>query len=154
MAQYGERGAARVACPMLIRLVYASRSTDCSAHDLPAILEWSRRVNPELEVTGVLCYLDGIYMQYLEGEESKVDALFKSIRADRRHGSVTLLERRAISKRAFPEWSMALLEWDDNTRGIFRSFSPDAKLDFYAADPSTAAPMLRALVRAPGWKLT
>ena len=48
---------------------------------------------------------------------------------------------------------MALLDWDDNTRAIFRSFSPDAQLDLYAADPSTAAPMLRALVRAPGWKL-
>lgn len=139
---------------MLIRLVYASRSHGRSDQDLSAILEWSRRVNPELEVTGVLCYLDGVYMQYLEGEESKVDALFKSIQADKRHGSVTPLERRAIAKRAFPAWSMALLEWDDNTRAIFRSFSPEAQLDFYAADPSTAAPMLRALARAPGWKLS
>ncbi|MGJ7486866.1 BLUF domain-containing protein [Variovorax sp. LT2P21] len=138
---------------MLIRLVYASRSHNQSAQDLPAILEWSRRVNPDLGVTGVLCYLDGVYMQYLEGEESAVDALFKRIQTDERHQGVTPLERRAIAKRAFPEWSMALLDWNDNTRAIFRSFSPDARLDLYAADPSTAAPMLRALVRAPGWKL-
>jgi len=138
---------------MLIRLVYASRSQNQSAQDLPAILEWSRRVNPDLEITGVLCYLDGVYMQYLEGEEHAVNGLFKSIQADKRHQGVTPLERRVISKRAFPEWSMALLDWDDNTRAIFRSFSPDAQLDLYAADPSTAAPMLRALVRAPGWKL-
>ena len=138
---------------MLIRLVYASRSCNQPTKDLPAILEWSRRVNPKLDVTGVLCYLDGVYMQYLEGEEHAVDGLFKSIAADTRHQNVTRLERRAIPKRAFPEWSMALLDWNDSTRAIFRSFSPDAHLDLYAADPSTAAPMLRALVRDPGWKL-
>lgn len=138
---------------MLIRLVYASRSHDPSAEDLPAILDWSHRANPGLGITGVLCYLDGVYMQYLEGEDSTVDALFKSISADPRHINVTQLERRAIPRRAFPAWSMALLDWDDNTRAIFRSFSPGAKLDLYAGDPSTAAPLLRALVRAPGWKL-
>lgn len=138
---------------MLIRLVYASRSRDRSSDDLPAILDWSRRINPELGVTGVLCYLDGVYIQYLEGEESTVDALFASIRADSRHQGATPLERRQISKRAFPQWAMALLDWDDGTRSIFRSFSPGARLDLYAADPSTAAPMLRALMRGPEWKL-
>lgn len=138
---------------MLIRLVYASRSPSHSAEDLPAILDWSRRVNAQLGVTGVLCYLDGVYMQYLEGEERTVDALFASIRADSRHQDATPLERRVISARAFPQWSMALLEWDDNTRAIFRSFSPEARLDLYAADPSTAAPMVRAMMRGPGWKL-
>ena len=48
---------------------------------------------------------------------------------------------------------MALLEWNEHSRNIFRSFSPDSKFDLYAADPSTAAPLLRALVRAPDWKL-
>jgi hypothetical protein len=138
---------------MLIRLVYASRSTNRSEHDLPAILEWSRRVNPELEVTGVLCYLDGVYMQYLEGEESKVDALFKSIRADKRHGTVTSLERRAIAKRAFPEWSMALLEWDDTRAPSSAASLPRLRSISMPRTPSTAAPMLRALARAPGWKL-
>lgn len=138
---------------MLIRLVYTSRSCDPFAQDLPAILDWSHSFNPKLNVTGVLCYLDGVYMQYLEGEESTVDALFKSIQADSRHQGVTQLERRAIPKRAFPGWSMALLDWNDNTRAIFRSFSPDTNFDLYAGDPSTAAPLLRALVRAPGWKL-
>jgi hypothetical protein len=138
---------------MLIRLVYASRSLNHSAEDLPAILDRSRRVNPQLEVTGVLCYLDGVYMQYLEGEENTVDALFASIRADSRHQGATPLEQRPISTRAFPQWSMVLLDWDDNTRAIFRSFSPEARIDLYAADPSTAAPMLRALARDSGWTL-
>lgn len=138
---------------MLQRLVYASHASAPALEDVAAILDWSRRVNPELGVTGVLCLLDGVYMQCLEGEQDVLDLLFASIRVDRRHRDVTPLERRAVARRMFAEWSMALLEWNDSTRDIFRSFSPGRHLDLYASDPSTAAPLLRALVRAPGWKL-
>jgi hypothetical protein len=139
---------------MLQRLVYASHAAASAAEDVPAILSWSRRVNPDLGVTGVLCLLDGVYMQCLEGEQEALDFLFASIRIDRRHCDVTPLQRRNVPRRMFADWSMALLEWDDHTRDIFRSFSPGRKLDLYANDPSTAAPWLRALVRAPGWKLS
>ena len=139
---------------MLTRLVYASHAAQGAPEDIPGILAWSHRVNPELDVTGVLCFLDGVYMQYLEGDDAALQALFSSIRADTRHRDVTLLERRSVPKRAFPDWAMALLEWDDHSRNIFRSFSPGRKLDLYANDPNTAAPLLRALVRAPGWKLS
>jgi hypothetical protein len=139
---------------MLIRQIYVSRSLNRSELDLGAILDWSRRVNGELDVTGVLLYLDEVYMQYLEGEESAVDALFASIRADSRHQTVVPLDKREIKHRAFPEWAMALLEWTPETKAIFYSFSPGAHLDLYAGDPETAAPLLRALSRAPGWKLS
>lgn len=92
-------------------------------------------------------------MQYLEGEEDTLDTLFASIRADARHTSVTQLERRGIPRRAFPEWSMKVMEWNDHSKAVFRSFSPGASLDLYAGDPVTAAPLLRALFRGPDWKL-
>lgn len=138
---------------MLTRLIYASLAICPSDADLPEILDWSRRVNPDLGVTGVLLYLDGVYMQYLEGDEPVVAALFGSIRKDTKHRGVTQFDQRAVSKRAFPSWSLATLDWLDSTRAIFRSFSPGTKLDLYKTDPCTAAPMIRALVRAPGWKL-
>ncbi|TPG23078.1 BLUF domain-containing protein [Variovorax ginsengisoli] len=143
----------RLDCRMLQRLVYASHASATGSEDVAAILDWSRRVNPDLGVTGVLCLLDGVYMQCLEGEAQMIDLLFASIRVDRRHRDVTPLQRRAVPRRMFESWSMALLGWNDTTRDIFRSFSPGRKLDLYANDPTTAAPMLRALVRAPGWKL-
>lgn len=138
---------------MLIRQIYVSRSKDRSELDLSEILDWSRNFNLDFGITGVLLYLDEVYMQYLEGEENAVDALFKSIRADSRHQDVMPLDRRTIKERAFPEWAMALLEWTPETKAIFRSFSPGTTLDLYASDPETAAPMIRALSRAPGWKL-
>ncbi|RYF61585.1 MAG: BLUF domain-containing protein [Comamonadaceae bacterium] len=138
---------------MLTRFVYASHARSTAEADIPGILAWSRRVNPELGVTGVLCFLDGVYMQYIEGEETALEALFSSIRKDARHDDVTLLERRVVPRRAFSDWAMSFLEWDDNTQNIFRSFSPGKNLSLYASDPSTAAPLVRALIRGAGWKL-
>jgi len=138
---------------MLSRLVYASRAPDRADLDIPLIIDWSRKANVELDITGVLCLLDGVYMQYLEGEEDTVNSLFDRIRVDSRHHDVTPLDRRPVPRRAFPDWSMALLEWTDNAKAIFRSFSPGTHLDLYASDPSTAAPLVRALIRAPDWKL-
>ena len=91
-------------------------------------------------------------MQYLEGEAVMVDALFASIRLDARHMKVTPLERRPITRRAFPAWKMALIEWTPETKAIFRSFTPGAQLDLYTNDPETAAPLLRALSITPGWR--
>lgn len=139
---------------MLIRIVYASHARDDTGKDIPGILAWSRRFNSDQNITGVLCFLDGVYMQYLEGDAATLDTLFTSIRSDARHFDVTALERREVPKRAFSNWSMALLEWDDNTQNIFRSFSPGENLSLYASDPSTAAPLVRALIRGPDWKLS
>lgn len=138
---------------MLSRLVYASRATAPHQADLSVILQWCEDVNPSLGVTGLLCCLDGVYMQYLEGEDAVLDELFASIRKDSRHSGATILERRPIPQRAFPQWSMKLMEWDERSKAIFQSFSPGANLDLYATDASTAAPLMRALIREADWKL-
>lgn len=138
---------------MLHRIVYVSRAVAPFDDDLLPLLDWCHEVNPSLDVTGVLCFLDGVYMQYIEGDESMLDPLFQRIRKDSRHESVTCLERRAIRQRAFPEWRMKLLEWDERSKAIFRSFSPGSRLDLFASDPTTAAPLVRALIRGPDWNL-
>jgi hypothetical protein len=137
---------------MLTRLIYASHARSSCLDDVPGILEWSRNHNPGLGITGVLCLLDDTYMQYLEGDERAVMTLFESIRQDGRHRGATVLDRREIPRRSYPDWFMALLQWDDRTRAIFRSFSPGQNLDLYASDPSTAAPLVRALTRDAAWK--
>lgn len=137
---------------MLIRQIYVSRASNRKDSDLAEILEWSHTANAALGVTGILLFLDEVYMQYLEGEAAMVDALFASIRLDFRHRKVTPLERRLIPKRAFPFWKMALIEWTPETKAIFRSFSPGTQLDLYEQEPETAAPFLRALSTTPGWR--
>jgi hypothetical protein len=139
---------------MVHRLIYASRAAVSCLDDVAGILDWSRTYNPRLGITGVLCLLDQTYMQYLEGEEAAVEALFESIRHDGRHQGATVLDRRQIPGRAYPAWSMAVMQWDTRTKAIFRSFSPGQNLDLYASDPTTAAPLVRALTRPTDWQFT
>jgi hypothetical protein len=133
------------------RLIYVSHARESCLQDIAGILEWSRTHNPALGITGVLCLLDGTYMQHLEGEEASVMHLFDSIRRDTRHRHATILDQRSIPQRAYPSWAMAVLEWDERTKAIFRSFSPGTHLDLFAGDPSTAAPLVRAMTRSADW---
>lgn len=133
-------------------LTYASHARNSCLEDVPGILEWSNVHNPGLGITGVLCLLDLTYMQYFEDEEVTVLKLFKSILKDTRHQGATILDQRTITCRAYPNWSMVLMQWDKRTKAIFRSFSPGKNLDFYASDPGTAAPLVRALTRDADWE--
>ena len=45
-------------------------------------------------------------MQVLEGEESVVRRLYRTIRKDVRHHEVVSLVAKSISTRQFPDWSM------------------------------------------------
>ena len=135
---------------MLVRLIYVSRIADCPLGVFD-ILKHARPANAVLGITGGLVELDQVFLQYLEGEESVVDVMYGKILKDPRHTDIKLLERRAIKLRAFSGWRMALLRWNPDSKAIFYSFSPGARLDLYATDPSTAAPLFRALAKAECW---
>ena len=98
-----------------------------------------------------MCFLDGIYFQYLEGEAGAVSALYQKIEHDPRHKDAKLLVQEPIAVRDYPEWSMALLTWNEDTKAIFRQFNPDSALDVYATDPACARLMFRAWSRTSNW---
>jgi hypothetical protein len=76
------------------------------------LLTVSRRNNAQHDVTGVLCYASGNFMQALEGDESTLMALERNLRADTRHYDVTTIVSYPIRKRVFGAWSMALSHLD------------------------------------------
>ena len=82
----------------------------------------------------------------------EIQRLSEHIRQDARHRDVTVLDQRPISRRAYPDGSLALRAWDDRTKAIFRSFSPGQNLDLYASEPGTSAPLIKALTRSEDWK--
>jgi Sensors of blue-light using FAD len=102
-------------------------------------------------VTSALCFLNGVYMQYREGDATTLDRLYARIEQDPRHTVPKVLDRHTIQKRFFPHWSMALLTWDEESRVIFRSLSPGKALDLYDIDPSTANVTMRALSATSNW---
>lgn len=136
---------------MLVRLIYASLAPAPRATDLADILRTSRTKNSKIAITGALCYLDGAYMQYLEGEEHAVRDLYAAIEVDRRHVAPRVLERCAIAAQFFPAWSMSLLTWDDRIKTIFEGFGLKQPLNLYNTPGENAAAIFRALARTPNW---
>jgi len=58
-------------------------------------------------VTGGLLFSEGCFAQVLEGPQDAVEAAFERIQCDARHCEVVVLQSGPITKRDFPDWSMA-----------------------------------------------
>jgi hypothetical protein len=95
---------------MMVRLLYVSRSAGPQTTTVTrSILEKAQGHNSAQGITGVLCQGQGFFIQVLEGERSRVNALFRRIAADPRHKDVELLQYEEIQQRQFSKWSMALV---------------------------------------------
>ena len=134
---------------MLYRLIYTSHASGqpCLQDILTVSIDWNRAH----ELTGGLVCVGGTYLQYLEGEKESIDEVFAMISGDPRHHDLKLLEYREVPRRMFGDWSMAVLNWNAETKAIFHSFSPGHEVDLYTTEPSTAAPMFRAWASTRHW---
>ncbi|MGI4803590.1 MAG: BLUF domain-containing protein [Janthinobacterium lividum] len=89
-------------------LIYSSYAIVDFTHDnLKDLLIQARGKNKSLDITGMLLYLEGKFIQFLEGEEEKVKALYNEIYHDVRHQSVVILKDSHSENRLFADWSMA-----------------------------------------------
>ncbi|RZL16543.1 MAG: hypothetical protein EOO62_01020 [Hymenobacter sp.] len=94
-------------------LLYHSQATrPLSSADLTDLVEKSLAWNDAHNITGMLCYSNGHFVQVLEGAAIDVQALFTKIRQDRRHHQVVALSERASEKRWFADWRMAFIDAD------------------------------------------
>lgn len=94
----------------MISLVYVSAATQkFDTGDLQELLVVSRRNNAQVGVTGALAYVDGNFMQVLEGEAGDVDPLFDRISRDPRHRLVRMMVRLPLAERSFPSWNMEVV---------------------------------------------
>ena len=74
--------------------------------DLLDILKTSRKNNKKNDISGMLLYDNGSFIQVLEGEDSMVDNTFINIQNDERHNNILLMQNRDINSREFEDWSM------------------------------------------------
>jgi hypothetical protein len=92
---------------MLIQLIYVSSAVRLLSEDeLLELLAQARESNRQRNITGMLLYGEGNFLQVLEGEAEDVDAVYAAIRKDARHHHLYLIEREAIAARNFADWSM------------------------------------------------
>jgi hypothetical protein len=70
------------------------------------ILAEARPRNARDGITGVLTVVDGQFVQIIEGPPKALNILLQGLARDTRHRSMTVLDRRSITRRAFAEWDM------------------------------------------------
>ncbi|HEX2623013.1 MAG TPA: BLUF domain-containing protein [Phototrophicaceae bacterium] len=91
----------------LVSLVYVSVSSSLMNDDeLRQLLAKCRENNQKLDVTGMLLYKDGLFIQTLEGEAGVVANLYDKIAQDPRHYNILKVYQDQISVRSFPNWTM------------------------------------------------
>ncbi len=94
----------------LIQLIYGSSApTDMTEQDLLAILKKSRDNNRARNITGLLLFKSGNFLQVLEGEEDAVMDLYRTIQKDSRHSNIITVANRKIKERDFGDWQMAFV---------------------------------------------
>ena len=87
----------------LYTLVYVSTASQpLSTGQIGRLLERARQRNRELEVTGVLLYSDGHFMQCLEGPAGSLATVYERIKCDSLHFGMVDLLREPIRLREFP----------------------------------------------------
>jgi hypothetical protein len=131
---------------MLMRLLYVSRSVTTGTDETESILASSRRNNPPIGITGILCYGGGIYLQAIEGGRQAVNALFSKIIRDPRHGDVELLHYEEISERRFGGWTMGQVNLAKVNASIVLKYSPLPELDPYSVPGSVSLALLEELM--------
>jgi len=134
---------------MLVRCLYASRAADpLSATVINSILDQSRRNNPRLGITGMLCYFDDIFIQVIEGGRDEVCDLFNALVRDDRHTDVRILMYEEIGERRFGGWTMGAVNMARVNPSLLLKYSEKPVLNPFAASGRATMSLLDDLVAA------
>ena len=88
-------------------LIYMSTSVRLfNDADLKQILRESQANNTTNNLSGMLLYSDGSFVQVLEGNKKDVDETYIRIQKDTRHKNIIKLGEGDLPERLFPNWSM------------------------------------------------
>lgn len=131
----------------MIRLLYASRTkTTIDKEMVDSILGQSRAHNPELGITGTLCYGGNIFMQVLEGGRDEVNGLYNKIVSDGRHEHIVILHYEEIFERRFAGWTMGYVNLEKLNPTTLLKYSARPVLDPFTVSGSVSMALLDELI--------
>lgn len=132
---------------MLVRCLYASRPLEpISGPILDAILAQSRKNNPALGITGLLCVSEDLYIQVIEGGRDEVCDLFNAIVRDNRHQQVRLLTFDEIAERQFGNWTMGQVSLNKLNPAVLLKYFKRPKLDPFDCTGKATMALLSDLI--------
>jgi hypothetical protein len=97
---------------MLVELLYCSASAvpKLANADLDQILASARWRNLAQDITGMMIFYRGEFVQILEGSKTSVQNVYeKFICPDPRHTAINKILENTISHRSFKDWSMGFV---------------------------------------------
>jgi hypothetical protein len=132
----------------VLSVVYSSAATQSFTDaDLAELLTRSRRTNHATDLTGLLLYRRGRFLQVLEGPEATVRDRMAIITADPRHTRVRVLVEETRNERHFPDWTMGYEPispvMSEEVPGYERTFTDEDD----DADPANTMRVLRDLIQ-------
>ena len=139
---------------MLIQLIYTSTAhRDLSHEELIEILESSVRNNQQRNITGLLLYNKGTFLQMLEGAASHVDEIFERIKRDSRHRNIEALLRTSTRKREFSNWHMGFRAMRKSDAAALPNYAPFFEDGFdstlLTASPQESLSIMKAIAGLP-----
>ena len=92
----------------LYAIVYVSTAARVlTLGELRHLQERAQVRNGREQVTGILLFSEGTFMQYLEGPAAGLARVYEFIKADPHHYGIVDLVREPIARREFSDWAMA-----------------------------------------------
>lgn len=131
---------------MLVRCLYASRAAKPLAEStLNDILRQSRKNNPAMGITGMLCFTQELFVQVIEGGRAEVNRLLDSIFRDQRNADVQILSFEEIDERIFNNWTMGQVDLATVNPALLLKYSERPELNPFAGSAQATMALLRDL---------
>jgi hypothetical protein len=135
----------------VLSLVYvSSAAVTFSPPELADILNVSKRNKAAADLTGMLLYVGGNFIQALEGPDQAVLTLYERICRDPRHTQPKTILKLPTRRRQFPEWSMGFRNAESlpaDVREQINSFLDETYRNGVPAQQIGVAPALMLLRR-------
>jgi hypothetical protein len=95
----------------IFQLIYMSQLNDSIVSNVDETFESISKSanfkNEKFNISGMLFYRNGYFIQLLEGQKEFVNELYKRILSDPRHNNIKILSTTNTNKRLYPSWGMS-----------------------------------------------
>lgn len=121
-----------------------------SKKDLEALLVKSRENNARFDITGLLLYKGGNFIQAIEGAQGAIRRLYENIRSDATHYNVLTILDEPVEMRAFTGWRMGFINLDGERTmlpGFSDIFNDRESLQAFRASPSQAKQLISSFAQ-------
>lgn len=99
----------------MYRIIYlSSATTKFTSKEIISLLNTSRKRNEVNEITGLLLYSDGNFLQIIEGKKKAILKLYSKISIDSRHKNIIKVFEGIVDSREYPNWRMGFNVIDKN----------------------------------------